>query len=59
MHKGENTQLKWACCGMQGWRTEMEDAHLAVGNLTELHSKRVKMYTTLETSEDVNYTRNE
>ena len=21
---------KWGCCGMQGWRTSMEDAHIHV-----------------------------
>ena len=26
---GENDQLKWGACSMQGWRTSMEDAHIA------------------------------
>lgn len=27
--EGENSQLKYASCGMQGWRKRMEDSHIA------------------------------
>jgi len=26
--KGSDNQLTWNCCSMQGWRVEMEDAHI-------------------------------
>ena len=29
---GDGNGLKWGCCGMQGWRTSMEDAHIHVVN---------------------------
>ena len=29
---GDGNELKWGCCGMQGWRTSMEDAHIHVVN---------------------------
>ena len=31
---GDGNGLKWGCCGMQGWRTSMEDAHIHVVSLT-------------------------
>ena len=30
---GESDKLKYACTAMQGWRTEMEDAHLTIPNV--------------------------
>jgi len=27
--------LKWMVCSMQGWRVDMEDAHISVGSLTD------------------------
>lgn len=29
---GDGNGFKWGCCGMQGWRTSMEDAHIHVVN---------------------------
>ena len=29
---GDGDGFKWGCCGMQGWRTSMEDAHIHVVN---------------------------
>lgn len=29
MDEGENSQYEYVACSMQGWRTNMEDAHLA------------------------------
>ena len=38
--EGENDQLKYASCGMQGWRKRMEDSHIADLNIdgTKCHS---------------------
>lgn len=32
--KGENDQLKYGVSSMQGWRMQMEDAHITQINLT-------------------------
>lgn len=34
---GESQALEWGACAMQGWRTEMEDAHVAISNLGGEH----------------------
>ena len=30
---GTSDEVSYACTAMQGWRTEMEDAHLTITNL--------------------------
>ena len=32
--KGSDNQLTWNCCSMQGWRVEMEDAHITKVRIT-------------------------
>jgi len=32
-HKGENTRFRYCCSEMQGWRGNMEDAHIAEPDL--------------------------
>lgn len=33
--KGASNDLSWTCCSMQGWRVEMEDAHITKDSLCE------------------------
>eukprot|EP01015_Nassula_variabilis_P020497 TRINITY_DN3554_c0_g1_i8.p1 TRINITY_DN3554_c0_g1~~TRINITY_DN3554_c0_g1_i8.p1 ORF type:complete len:356 (+),score=38.03 TRINITY_DN3554_c0_g1_i8:64-1131(+) len=34
----KNKSIRYICCGMQGWRKSMEDAHLAVADLNDKYS---------------------
>jgi serine/threonine protein phosphatase PrpC len=48
---GSAKGLEYACTGMQGWRTEMEDSHLIIsdvgGNLSDISLFAVCMYSSM------------